>query len=644
MKIYIFFLLTIIISNPVIAQPPVPANETNIPLMEQKAYAAKLKAVKSGAENTYDIYYHRCEWLIDPAVNYIKGSVATHFKPTISSFSKMQFDLDTAFTIDSIRYHNTLLTWSKLPEDILQVNLPSVLPVNISDSVIIYYQGIPDANLTSFVQSEHNGTPIIWTLSEPYGAKDWWPCKQDLNDKIDSMDIIVTTPQVNRVASNGILLSEIVSGTDKIYHWKTKYRMAAYLVGIAVTNYVYYSDYVPLTAGSIEVLNYVYPEDLASAQSQTPEIINIIQYYDSLTILYPFANEKYGHAQFGRTGGMEHQTMSFVSYFSRTLLAHECAHQWFGDHVTCGSWEDIWLNEGFATYFEGLYEERFYPANWYAWKQNKINNITSQPGGSVKCNDTTSVPRIFSSRLSYNKGAYLLHMLRWKLGDSVFFLSLKNYLNTPGIASNYARTTDLQAALETTSGQSLTDFFNQWYYNEGYPSYQVIWEQNGNTLNVIINQAQSHPSVTFFKMPVPVKFVGATKDTLLVFDHTFSGENFTATIDFPIMSAQFDPELRILSKNNSVMEFTQPDILKDEVMIYPNPFSGDLSILYSLKNSNEFTVEIIDATGRAVLSQVQKLNSGNTPTALPTAFLSSGFYVLKITGKDFKHVQKIIKK
>ena len=622
------------------------ATDIDIPAMEQKAQAAKLKSLLSGAANTYDLKYHRCEWEINPAVNYISGAVTSYFKPTISGFNQMQFDLDTSYTIDSIKYHNLLLSYVKLPTLILQLNFPTALPVNVLDSVTVFYRGVPpNTGFGSFVQTTHgsSATPVIWTLSEPFGARDWWPSKQYLNDKIDSVDVIVTVPTGNRVASNGVLISETIGDAHDIFHWKTRHPIAAYLVAIAVTNYVAYSNYVPLASGdSIEVLNYVYPESLTAAQAQTPEIINVIKLYDSLTILYPFADEKYGHAQFGWGGGMEHQTMSFVVAFNTSLIAHECAHQWFGDHVTCGSWEDIWLNEGFATYFQGLTEQRYTPATWMAWKQARISNITSAPDGSVLCDDTTSVGRIFSGRLTYDKGAYLLHMLRWELGDSVFFLSLKNYLGAH--AGNYAKTPDLKAQFEATSGLDLTTFFDQWYYKQGYPSYQVAWGQTGSTVTTTISQTQSHPSVSFYKMPVPVKFIGATQDTTIVFDHTSSGQVFTSTIPFTVQSVQFDPELWILSANNTTIGINEQVLVNNEVLIYPNPTAGNISLELQLREKRALTFEIYDVAGKKVQEQQQTLNAGKTTQLMQTEKLRSGIYQLKIKGVGVEHSQKIIKK
>lgn len=622
------------------------AQQPNIPAMEQKAQAARFRSLLSGAADNYDLKYHRCEWQVDPAVDSIRGAVTSYFLPKTGSFTSMQFDLDDSFIIDSIRYHSTSLTYSQ-SSDILQINFPTALTVNTLDSVTVCYHGMPPSNgFGSFVQTTHGdmATPVIWTLSEPFGAKDWWPCHQNLDDKIDSLDVVVTTPQAYRVASNGVLKSETTVGTNKIYHWKTKYPIAAYLVAIGVTDYVAYSDYVPLPSGdSIEVLNYVWPEDLAAAQAQTPDIINVIKFYDSLTVTYPFADEKYGHAEFGWGGGMEHQTMSFVVAFNHSLIAHECAHQWFGDHVTLGSWQDIWLNEGFATYFEGLTEERFFPSTWMAWKSSKIADIASAPDGSVLCDDTTSVSRIFSGRLTYDKGAYLLHMLRWKLGDSAFFTALRNYQSAPGLSYGYAKTSDLKAQLEAASGQNLTSFFNEWYYNQGYPSYQVLWGETGTVVTLTISQTQSHPSVSFFEMPVPVKFIGDTRDTTIVFDHSFSGQSFTADVGFSVNSVEFDPELWILSAHNSVVGIADYRLQNDQVLVYPNPAVNTLNLQFRLKEKETVLISIYDIAGRKVGSYTEAMNPGNTLTPIDIGTLGSGVYELKVTGSTFSYTQKIIK-
>jgi len=618
-------------------------NSNDIATLEQKAHANIFKSLQSSASDNYDLKYHRCEWQVDPAIKYIKGKITSYFKVTAANFQQLEFDLSDSLIVDSVQYHTSNLSFSQLAGDVLQITFPSTLPINIIDSISVYYQGVPDGNgFGSFVQSTHAGVPVIWTLSEPFGAKTWWPCKQSLNDKIDSIDVIVTTPKAYRVASNGLLKSETVLGANKIVHWKSHYPIAAYLVAIGVTNYARYSDYVPLTNDSLQVLNYVYPEDSTLAITQTPDIINVIKFYDSLTIEYPFANEKYGHCQFGWGGGMEHQTMSFVVGFSHPLIAHECAHQWFGDHVTLGSWQDIWLNEGFATYFEGLTEQRFYPASWMPWKIARLKSITSQPNGSVLVDDTTSVSRIFSGQLSYDKGSYLLHMLHWKLGDSLFFLAIKNYLNDPNLAGKYAHTIDLKNHFENVSGQNLTSFFNQWYYGQGYPSYHITWGQTGSTVNLTVGQTTSDPSVSFFEMPIPIRFIGTSRDTTIVFDHHSSGQSFTATINFPVINLQFDPDLWLISGKNTIFGTIEVSSMDNQVAVYPNPSNNTLSLLF-LNNSNTAEqVEIRDAFGQLVYRSEKYLGITELLT-LDISTLSKGTYFLKINLKSGVNYKKFVK-
>jgi aminopeptidase N len=545
-------------------------------------------------------------------------------------------------TVDSVLYHHASINFTHLNNDILQINFPMALALNALDSLTVYYKGIPtSAGFGAFVQSQHNGTPIVWTLSEPYGAKEWWPCKQNLVDKIDSIDIVVRVPVANKVAANGKLISESISGANKLVHWKSKFPIAAYLVAIAVTNYEAYSHFVPQSQSTLEVLNYVYPEHAADAKILTEDIVRVIKFYDSLLIDYPFSREKYGHAEFGWGGGMEHQTMSFMGGFFHSLLAHECAHQWFGDYVTAGSWEDIWLHEGFATYFEGLTEERFFPSDWIEWKRGAIKSICSEPDGSVRCDDTTNVSRIFDGRLSYNKGAYLLHMLRWKLGNTVFFNALKNYLNDANLKANYAKTPALKLHLENTSGKNLNNFFNQWYYNQGYPSYEITWVQDKGIATLTVTQTQSHASVSFFEMPLPIRFTGPNKDTNLVFEHSFSGQTFTAALNFTASDLTFDPDMWLISSQNMVIDLNGLSLEQMRLKVYPNPSKAQLTIeglnLYILVQK----IQIVNSLGQLIREEKGLAGSMNKLN-IQIADLNAGAYTLLLhTNRGIKALRFI---
>lgn len=321
--------------------------------------------------------------------------------------------------------------------------------------------------------------------------------------------------------------------------------------------------------------------------------------------------------------------MSFMGGNSHSLQAHELAHQWFGDKVTCGSWADIWLNEGFATYLEGMTYEHGLGANtWMNWLEGKINHVTGQPDGSVFVDDTTSVNRIFSSRLSYSKGALLLHMLRWKLGDEAFFQGIRNYLDAPELAYGYAKTADLQYYLEQAGSQDLNEFFDDWFYGQGYPSYHINWWQDGNTVLVQIDQTTSHPSVDFFEMPVPVEFFGNGYNETKVFDNTYSGQVFTFQAPVNIAMVRFDPDLWICSNNNVVTktEITGlAEALKAEVKAWPNPAHEQLNVQIPAALL-PVQASLFDATGQEVLqTSLRDEKSEVDINSLPV-----GFYTLRL--------------
>ncbi|MCC6370808.1 MAG: T9SS type A sorting domain-containing protein [Bacteroidia bacterium] len=598
---------------------------------EQKAFEAGKQSNATDAKTTgYNLLYARCHWTIDPNVRYIKGEVTHYFKPLISNFNGIEFDLSSQLQIDSIIYHQNKISFLNPGTDVLKIDFPSTSFLNSIDSISIYYQGVPAGSTTGpFSQSLHNGVPVIATSSQPFGSKNWWPCKQNLSDKIDSIDIIITTPKDFKAASNGLLVSTQSNGTNTVHHWQSHYPVATYLVAFAVSNYTVFTEVKSTANATVNIINYMYPESISPNTNPSTETGNMIHLFDSLTIGYPFAKEKYGFTQFNGNGGMENQTMSFVWGLDYSLMAHETAHQWFGDYVTCGSWEDIWLNEGFATYFEGLCIQRYAPAFWKSWRVGKIKNVTAQPGGTIWCDDTTKTSRIFDDRLSYTKGAIFLHMLRWKLGDDIFFKSLKNYLNDRKLSFGFVRTPDLKKHFEFASGQNLDRFFDQWFYKQGYPQYTVKWLYTNNVVSVTLDQSQSHNSVAFFEMPVQLKLAGPLKDSLVVLNHTVSGQTFTLPVSFKVTDIAFDPEYWLLSANNTVLNLNE-NLLKDvSVKIYPNP-AGEYLIMDGFSTGvKPQRVDVFDGVGRLVYSETD-FNDFTGKAIINVLSLKSGTYVLVV--------------
>ena len=593
--------------------------------------------------NNYDLQYCRFNWHVDPAVKHIAGDITYYFFHA-DSLTEMQFELSDSLTVDSVLMYNNLLNYQH-SNNVLTILFDMQLADNQIDSVRIVYSGVPPSNgFGSFEIDTHgpNLSPVLWTLSEPYGAFEWWPTKQDLNDKIDSIDIIVTTPAAYTVASNGILANQLIQDSSRITHWKHRYPIAAYLVAIAVSDYVVFNNMVPLTQGSLHLLNYVYAEDLNEAVTGVQQMLDHLVFFDSLYGPYPFMNEKYGHAQFNWGGGMEHQTMSFVGGFSYELLAHELAHQWWGDHITCGSWQDLWLNEGFATYSVGLCYERFSPnLYWPVWRKDQVDFICSSPDGSVFVTDTLDNNRLFDARLTYSKGAMLLHMLRWKMGSENFFTVLRNYQSNAQLSYGFARNIDLKTELESVSGQNLDEFFNDWYWGEGYPSYQLSYNQDTtNLLTFSLGQTQSHPSVSFFEMPVPIRFKNATHDTTIVFDHTFTEQVFTVALNFKVDNVIINPNYEIVCSGNTVTSLSE---IKQAplVQVYPNPANNFLTITIgkSIKNGR---IEISTLEGK-ILNHYDLLNT-NGKHEINVEGLHSGLYLLTFVSDLETYTSRFIKK
>lgn len=632
MKTKLLIFLFILFSSAVFAQ------EYSDAIMKQRQLQKLWDFKDSKAGLMYDVKYYELKLEVDPSVYGISGTITTLFEMKQPS-NVVTFDLLNNMIVDSVKYNNQLLSFTH-QNHIVSITLPQVINAGQMASLAVSYHGQPQGNgFGAFEQTTHAGSPVIWTLSEPFGAYTWWPCKQTLVDKADSVDIIVTTTLGNRVAANGLLISTEVGSTAITYHWKHRHPIATYLIAIAVTNYEELLLEVPVAgAAPILIQDYYYPEKGSQWIANLQNVVNAMTAFNELFITYPFADEKYGHAQFGWGGGMEHQTMSFMYNNSEMLVVHELAHQWFGDYITCGGWAEIWLNEGFATYCEGLYLEHVHGKNDFkSWRENEINDVTAAPGGSIYCTDTLNVNSIFNNRLSYAKGAMVLHMLRRQIGDIMFFQGIRNYLNDPLLANGFAQTPDLKNHFEQAADTTLTEFFDNWIYEQGYPNYKLLYQNYDQKVWVKVEQTQSHNSVFYYKMKIPIQFKNATRDTIVWFHNTYNNQLFSVDVGFLPTTVVFDPDKEMITKKNTVAIgdiVGVNEITQSQCVVYPNPsINGIVNIESEVKISD---IKVYTMSGALILS----LKVARKTSQL---FLDKGIYLMEIEIQDkSKRIQKVV--
>jgi aminopeptidase N len=491
-------------------------------LAAQKAHGRPKSLLSDG----YDVHYHRLTLELSNTSTYIPfGHVVTQARVTAPQLDVFEFELHENLSVDSA-FFNGYPVPVTASGPVRTANLPQTLSQGDILRMDIYYHGQPPASGGAAIGAGINygasptwGNHVVWTLSQPYAAYHWWPCKQALNDKIDSVDVIIITADTLKAGSNGLLVAQTpLPGNRIAWHWKHRYPIVYYLISAAVARYIPYTiTAYPTNGPPVTILNYVYdnPQTLPYWQTMIDRTAEYLETFAQLFGPYPFPAEKYGHCMAPLGGGMEHQTMTTQGTFGFSLTTHELAHQWWGNYVTCASWRDIWVNEGFATYSTSL----SYQLLDTAWVDDDLNGlesaILSEPGGSVYVDDTTSVARIFSARLTYYKGAFILHTLRWLINDdALFFGGLQHYLQK--FAFSTATGADFRDAMEEYTGLDLDEFFDQWYYGQGYPNYTLEWDYANGLFIGKLTQATSMPSVTpFFSVPVPVYIKTTSGDTLV---------------------------------------------------------------------------------------------------------------------------------
>jgi len=588
------------------------------------SFSKAFDEVQYPGDSNIDVTYYK----LDIKVNYNKSaSNVVYLNGTVTIKSKAKdnmnsvfFDLRNNMIVDEVKVNGEIAEYSH-GGDIISITLNSAVSNDEEFVTEITYEGVPDkSGLGSF--GYDTSYDAIWTLSEPYGAIDWWACKNSPADKPDSADIWLTTDTTLTPTSNGTLEDIIVNGDGThTYKWHESYPIAQYLISMAIAPYetfVQYYHYSP--TDSMQVIHYNFPQNHNQTRIDIEsETVNMLEVFSDMFGQYPFIKEKYGHAEFIWGGAMEHQTLTSIGFYGTSIIAHELAHQWFGDMITCADWQNIWLNEGFATYCESLYWEKAYGHDYF------INDVKSNMAaarnarGSIYVQDITDENQIFSSARSYAKGSIVLHMLRGVIGDDDFFQTLYDYAHDPKVRYGAAVTEDFQRVAETVSGMDLDWFFQEWIYGEGYPQYDVTYKIENNsgnfTIPVTIKQTpvkQTQGKSNLFKMPieVEVKYYDGTSENFYLWD-SLSIQNFTLNVSEEPFDVFIDPNNWILK--DIEYEFLNPTASLDKGVLLVN------GIKWTDETKNAYENKAFWGNTKISFWDIYNIPEGGYPSTLPNS-------------------------
>ena len=472
------------------------------------------------ASTNLDVTYYHLDLTPDLAASTVAGTVRVEGDVVGSALSVLSLDLAASMTVSAVALADATPLSFTHPGAVLNVTLPAPLAPGAHVAVDITYSGTPVVTgYGNFVFGTRATARFGWSLSEPYGAREWWPCKDHPSDKADSVRVTVTVPDGYRVGSQGVLESETSAAGMTTYEWVSRYPISNYLISVSIGDYVRYQDtytrpaalearYGPL---SLPLEHLVYNDSDSGLPPGWKKVTDQLEVFEDWFGPYPFPSEKYGHAEFTFGGGMEHQTMSSMGGSAPGLVSHELAHQWYGDSISPKQWPHLWLNEGFATYAESIYweaREDSFPGSAQAVMAARYDFALGAKGTLV-LSDTSSVSGMFDPRRVYAKGAVVLHMLRYVVGETAFRQILPAWAADPAVRYRVAETADFQRVAETVSGMDLDTFFRQWVTDgTGYPTYafNAYWQPEGSQYRVwvTVSQTQKLPgsNVGLFEMPL----------------------------------------------------------------------------------------------------------------------------------------------
>lgn len=603
----------------------------------------------------YDVKFYKIDIEADNTTSDIAGYAEIHAEIKKNGLKQFTLELAEGIRVDSVQMTGQRISFRR-EKDNLYVLCTSPLRAGTMCHVSVYYaaHNIKGDGFFSAVGNRTNSEwdiPVTWTLSEPYNAKKWFPCKQYLPDKADSAYIFITVPKRLKAGAPGILTAVTpMLGNKSRYEWKTRYPTAYYLLSFAVSDYDDYTVYAHPKGvkNPVPIQNYIYARDgyLEANKAIIDTTKALIELYSELYLPYPFAEEKYGHCVAPMGGGMEHQTMTTLSDFDFLLVAHELAHQWFGDLVTCASFQDVWINEGFTTYTEFLTLEHLASREEaMEWMREAHSMACWSSKGSVFVPKESAydIWRIFSMNLSYKKGAILVHGIRYIINDDQkFFNVLRGFLRK--YAFSVATADDFKKFAEKETGIDFTRFFDQWYYGEGFPIIDISWKKEGKKVDILVEHTGSSSSNPLFITDLDILLRKNNGSDTLIRAHIDAGrkEFHYSFADNNISEIEIDPGYHVLKSLRNVSRVK--DFPTNDQFVFCNTQikrKQDLEIRFKTETARDCRIRLTDVSGENTFFET--IAKRKKMLTIPMTELSDGTYMLYVDNGKNRYIRKILK-
>lgn len=570
----------------------------------------------------YDAVHYTLDIAVNPATKLVEGSVRIEALPLAPALASIDLDLDPALSVSDVRSRaGSSIEWLRAG-DVLTVYLPAPAAAGDTIAVDVYYSGYPaTAAEPGMFFSSAAGAPLVYTLSEPWSARAWWPCKDYPDDKA-TFDLSFSVPQTITAASNGVLVGTSDetrwSAPYRRWHWRESHPMSTYLASLAAALYTRIDgEWVASPGDTMPLAHYVYPYLEAAARVDFSIAGPALSFFSEIFGIYPYADEKYGVALSPLGGGMEHQTLTTYGaslvrgdHYYDWLYVHELAHQWVGDLVTCRSWEHIWLNEGFASYSESMWFEHLGgAASLKTYMESQDRPLTWN--GPILRDPDNPDPWYYFDNVVYDKASWVLHMLRRVMGDEAFFDVLSAWCADPGRRYGAAVTDDFRTLCEERHGAPLAWFFDPWLTRTDRLSYAWsydVWELGGAvSLTIAVDQEQE----ALYTMPVEFRIASSSGvvDTVLWVDERHEELRLSFPGGTVVSNVYLDPDHWILCDKNMIDTGTPSAAAVFLAQNYPNPFNPETTLRYGLDRPAAVSLRIYDARGALVRTLVDRPRS-----------------------------------